>query len=151
MTGITGGSTYKFRVRAKNLYGWGAFSSETSIMASQQPDPVPSIDTANVDTKVIITWAAPMTNYADLLSYTLQVLNSNRKDYADANSYCDEDSANLLTDRKCSMTLTELRAAPFSLTYNQIVVARVKSENIYGVSDYSQPNILGATIRTEPQ
>jgi hypothetical protein len=57
--------------------------------------------------------------------------------------------ATLLTDRKCTISLQELRAAPFSLTYNQVVVARVKSANEFGESDYSQTNILGATIRTE--
>jgi hypothetical protein len=57
--------------------------------------------------------------------------------------------ATMLTDRKCTISLQELRAAPFLLTYNQVVVARVKSANEFGESDYSQTNILGATIRTE--
>ncbi len=49
------------------------------------------------------------------------------------------------------MTLVELRADPFSLTYNKFVIARVMSTNQFGDSDYSQPNVMGATIRTEPQ
>ena len=57
--------------------------------------------------------------------------------------------ATLLTDRKCTISLKELRSTPFSLTYNQVVVTRVKSANEFGESDYSQTNILGATIRTE--
>jgi len=32
-----------------------------------------------------------------------------------------------------------------------VVIAKVKSANEFGESDYSQPNTLGATIRTEPQ
>lgn len=36
-SGITGGQTYKFKVRAKNLYGWGDYSAEASIIAAQEP------------------------------------------------------------------------------------------------------------------
>lgn len=31
VTGISGGQYYKFRVRAKNLYGWGDYSPEVSV------------------------------------------------------------------------------------------------------------------------
>lgn len=33
-SGLTGGQDYKFRVRARNLYGWGPYSSVTTINAS---------------------------------------------------------------------------------------------------------------------
>lgn len=151
VTGITGGSVYKFRVRAKNLYGWGDFSQEVAITASQQPDPVATITTENDGTDVVIRWSAPINNFAVITSYSLQVLETDGKTYADANTYCDEDADAILSARKCTISLTELRAAPFSLTYNQVIVARVRSVNMYGTSDYSQPNVLGATIRTEPQ
>jgi hypothetical protein len=36
-TGIVGGSTYKFKIRALNVIGWGGFSSETSIQAATTP------------------------------------------------------------------------------------------------------------------
>jgi hypothetical protein len=112
---------------------------------------VPSISTTNDGVKVKIFWDAPDTNFAPLKSYTLQVLTNNGLTFADANSFCDEDAATILSARLCTMTLVELRAFPFSLTFNKFVIARVKSENQFGESDYSQTNIMGATIRTEPQ
>ena len=36
-SGITGGQSYKFKVRAKNLYGWGDYSAEATIIAAQEP------------------------------------------------------------------------------------------------------------------
>jgi len=32
--GITGGYTYQFRVRAKNVHGWGPFSTVFSVKAA---------------------------------------------------------------------------------------------------------------------
>src|SRR5437762_1734809 len=36
-TGITAGSTYRFKVRAQNDIGWGSFSSSASIKAATTP------------------------------------------------------------------------------------------------------------------
>jgi len=36
-TGITSGSDYQFRVRAKNIHGWGEFSSILTIQAAGTP------------------------------------------------------------------------------------------------------------------
>lgn len=151
VTGIIGGQLYQFKVRAKNLYGWGSFSPVTTIRASQFPDPVATITTANALTDVLISWTAPDDNFESVTSYSLQVLDNTGLQYHDANSYCTEDAATILANRLCTISMAELRAAPFSLTFNKVVVARVKSTNQFGTSDYSQPNILGANVKTEPQ
>ena len=36
-TGLTGGTTYQFKVRAINIFGNGAFSSILSVVAAQAP------------------------------------------------------------------------------------------------------------------
>ena len=36
--GLTGRTTYKFKIRAKNIYGEGLFSPELSVLASDIPD-----------------------------------------------------------------------------------------------------------------
>ena len=38
LTGLVGGQTYLFKVRAKNIYNYGDFSSEISVLASDVPD-----------------------------------------------------------------------------------------------------------------
>jgi hypothetical protein len=36
-TGLTTGSTYKFRYRVKNIFGWSAYSSILSLTAAKIP------------------------------------------------------------------------------------------------------------------
>jgi hypothetical protein len=37
-SGVSAGTSYQFKVRAKNLYGWGPYSSIATIKASSVPD-----------------------------------------------------------------------------------------------------------------
>lgn len=38
VSGLTGGASYKFQVRARNIYGYGSFSSLLTIVPSDVPD-----------------------------------------------------------------------------------------------------------------
>lgn len=105
--------------------------------------------TANSGTNVVITWSAPVDNYAAITSYHIKIENDSGA-FVDATSHCQESDGTLLTTETCTIQLTTLRSAPFLLGYNKLVVAVVNSQNVYGQSDYSQPNVHGATVRTEP-
>lgn len=48
ISGVTPGSTYKFKVRAKNIYNYGTFSDETTIKASDVPATMEPISTIAV-------------------------------------------------------------------------------------------------------
>mgnify|MGYP002628979640 CR=1 FL=1 len=66
--GLTGGATYRFKVRARNIYGAGAFSTELAVLASDLPDKVaiPSVTVATAATDVVIAWTAPAAHSAPL-------------------------------------------------------------------------------------
>jgi hypothetical protein len=49
---IVAGNNYKFRIRAKNIHGWGAYSAESTIRASDRPDAMSAVTTANVGNQV---------------------------------------------------------------------------------------------------
>jgi hypothetical protein len=36
-SGVTMGSTYRFKIRAQNVYGWGPYSAVVQIVASDTP------------------------------------------------------------------------------------------------------------------
>lgn len=59
IAGVTAGTTYKLKVKARNIYGFGAFSSDFSIKASTVPSTVSSITTSTVNPDISIAWVAP--------------------------------------------------------------------------------------------
>jgi hypothetical protein len=44
--GITKGNTYKFKVRAENKWGFGAFSSSVSVLAAKAPSQISYVTTS---------------------------------------------------------------------------------------------------------
>lgn len=60
---MTGGTSYKFRVKAINKYGDGAYATTpTGIVAGQAPD-APSAPTLTLTTMYVkIAWTEPTTN-----------------------------------------------------------------------------------------
>lgn len=73
-TGLIQGATYRFKVQARNVYGYSfGTTNEVSILAAQIPDiplaPVTSF-IANTDT-VRVTWVAPDNGGSPITSYTV--------------------------------------------------------------------------------
>ena len=69
--GLTSGLTYKFKVKARNVFGLSAFSSELSLLAAYKPDsPNPPV-TSVIDNTVVIDWTAPSNNGSPILSYRI--------------------------------------------------------------------------------
>lgn len=68
-SGLVSGASYKFRVTARNIFGWGPVSSVATIKASSSPGIVPSVSTtiSSTNGNVVITWGAPSLNGETLL------------------------------------------------------------------------------------
>lgn len=59
-TGLTASTTYRFKVEAKNEFGYSTFSDEISILAAQEPDkPVSLANDASItsETRAGFTWS----------------------------------------------------------------------------------------------
>jgi len=88
---VTGGTTYLFKVRSHNIYGYGAFSNELTVVASDVPDAmtsiVTSIGTGPTDTKVKFAWTPPTSNHQTIDQYEIKFLKSDSSYATDAN--CD--------------------------------------------------------------
>ena len=70
-TNIVQGTTYNFKVRARNIEGWGDLSSAAPILAAQEPPQMGSVTTAISDKSVNITWSLDDDNGSPITSYTL--------------------------------------------------------------------------------
>ena len=70
--GLTAGNSYSFKVRAKNKWGFGSFSSVTSIVACGTPGS-PTVTTSIVSSSgdVKISWTKPAINGADISAYLI--------------------------------------------------------------------------------
>jgi len=69
VTGLTSSKSYKFKVRARNIYGHGDFSSEATFEASDKPGK-PTIPTVVLNgTNVEVTWVKPAENGSTINAY----------------------------------------------------------------------------------
>ena len=69
-TSLTAGQSYKFRLTAKNVYGWGVVSNEVTMIPLGAPSTPASVTTSVVATNVKIEWTDPTdTNGAAITSY----------------------------------------------------------------------------------
>jgi len=112
---LTGGTTYKFRVRAHNIHGWGSWSNVLQEIASgipTQPAPV-AVHIVNLDVK--IQWATPIENYATVTAYEVTILQSDGSTFTQQVQYCNGQSSMIVLQAYCLIPETVLRAAPYSL------------------------------------
>jgi hypothetical protein len=72
VTGLTITTQYKFRYRARNLYGWSSdYSDETVVNTIAVPSNVNVSTTTSsvVGTNLVIDWDEPTTNGSPILAY----------------------------------------------------------------------------------
>jgi hypothetical protein len=68
------GTTYAYQVKARNIYGYGAASETTSILAASAPDVPNSVSSAFgtvLADYVTITWSLSSNGGSPITSYTI--------------------------------------------------------------------------------
>ena len=155
VTGLTPDTDYKFKVAAQNIHGWTPSNSTESTVARTQttvPDAVTNVQTtvSSSGLGVDITWNAYVSNGLSVTKvkvYIKQDDGSYSKDLVN----CDgETDSSIVTNRKCTIPFTTLRATPYFLDYSDEVVANVYAENADGWSSVSADSTGGALIQIEP-
>lgn len=137
---------YRFRLRSKNIYGFGPFSPVAVIRSSDVPEsPVPATTSLD-DVDVLIEWVAPYDNSEAITAYDMQVLQGDGFTWMNDLVNCPYSQ---VTPTSCSIPMSKLRT-DFNLAQGQLVVVRVRAQNIIGYGDYSETNTQGALIATEP-
>lgn len=89
VSGLNGGTTYKFKVRAKNINGYGSFSSELSVVASQSPGTMSAVVVTRETTNIKITWSAPDDGSSAITGYTILLYQPDSNSYLEDTSLCD--------------------------------------------------------------
>jgi hypothetical protein len=145
----TSGTSYAFRVDARNSVGWSAYSNEVDILAAQAPDQ-PAAPSTYVDgDNVIITWLAPNNRGSPITSYTIKFVQYDGVSYAEELTSCDGTDPVVVQNLDCAVPISALKTNPFSLPWGTSVYAKVSATSIYGTSAISAAG-NGAIILTVP-
>lgn len=117
-------------------------------MAAFKPDQPISPATSVVAADVIITWDAPSENGSPITGYRVTIGQSDLT-FSQEMTYCDGSKPAIKENRICTIPLSVLTAAPFSLTLGDSVYAKVVAINHYGDSVESDA-ANGATVLLVP-
>lgn len=136
-----------FKVRAYNIYGYGAFSNELTIVPSDVPDKV-GIPTVTLSTtSVIVSWSAPDAHSSPIDYYEINFLKSDGLYGTDAIN-CPGTGAQA-TSLSCSVPMTAIVSFT-GLTVDTLIQVKVNAHNGNGYGSFSELNTVGATIETVP-
>jgi hypothetical protein len=69
-TGLDVGVDYEYRIRAKNIYGYGEHSSQVTVRTDDVPGKPDPMTTLTVGLNVYVQWSSPsLTNGSPITSY----------------------------------------------------------------------------------
>jgi hypothetical protein len=150
-TGVTTGDDYLFRVRAKNDFGWGAYSNEVTLTAADVPDQMVLATTEiESDGDVKISWTAPSDNGADITAYKIEIF-SQSSTWLEETTNCDGTDGTIMSNLYCSIPMATLTAGgTFTLPENTLVEVRLSATNSIGSSTVSSTNTGDAYTAVEP-
>lgn len=151
-TGVVSGTSYKFRVRAANVYGWGSYSSTLTVKAAAAPAQVLSVSTTidEATGRLKISWLPPSTNGDPITAYKVEIYDALLAVAYEESTYCPGTSTALLQNLYCTVPMTVLADSPYGYGVNRVIVVQISAQNSYGYGTSSTPNSSGARLRTVP-
>ena len=148
-TGLSEGTSYNFRLRARNTVNYSDYSSVFTIIAATIPSKPsnPSLAVSGDETEIVISWSLP-SDLGGLAigGYKLEIKASSgtfETDLANCNA---ESDSTIISSRTCSVPVSVLRANPFDLGDSSTIFARVTAINDIGSSIASSSGIATMPI-----
>jgi hypothetical protein len=85
-----------------------------------------------------------------ITSFTIFIRENDQTTFTEDIVNCDGTQSTILQSYSCTIPVTTLKAAPYSLPWGEHVYAKVVATNFYGSSDASESGDGGAMITTYP-
>lgn len=154
VNGVTGGQPYKFRVRARNIYGYGEYSPVLTIVPHDVPGKtgIPTVAlSGSDDTAVEVSWALPNEHSSPITKYEILFMQANG-DFVPEPTNCDGAVSAIVTARKCTVPMGTIRTLTL-LPRDSLIRVKVRAYNMKAGGSwgqYSEVNTAGATVETEP-
>jgi hypothetical protein len=146
---LTPGTTYKFKVQARNSVGLSNYSEDISILAAQVPNQPQAPLTSVIGEDVVVSWKAPYNGGALVTEYLITIRESDGVTYTEALVGCDGTDPTIVLNRQCSVTINSLTEAPYNLAWGSSIYAKLTAINILGPSQVSSAG-NGAKIMRIP-
>lgn len=158
VVGVTEAASYRFAVRAVNIYGAGVDSAPPqSIRASGVPSPMAPALTVRSGASLIASFSAPANNGAVITAYAIVVLDRSQDPPVYViDSSCDafivsELAADpALENMSCTFAFADLMGTR-GYVVGETPQFKASAQNADGWGTASAPNTDGATVMTVPQ
>ena len=129
-TGRTSGTTYTYRVNARNAFSIvgneGALSTPLSVIAAIAPAQLAALSSANVGTNVVFSWAAtPNANSSPVTAYRIKIKVAGvaTPQYVAQTVYCDGSTYNVWANMQCTVPMSVFTGSPWLLAPNAPIIA----------------------------
>jgi hypothetical protein len=108
VTGLTGGTTYQFQVRARNVYGYGSYSSVLTVSAIDFPAKmaIPTVTLSTTD--VVVSWTAPDAHSSAITLYEVLFLKADGT-FGTETTNCDGSNAGIVAARTCTIPMATIK------------------------------------------
>ena len=143
------GTTYEFKVEARNEIGYSSASEIYSILHALAPEQPSAPTSENSGTDVLISWTAPGERGSAIASYIISIKQKDGQYSAELTS-CDGSLQSIVDAAQCSVPITSLVAEPFLLERGDSVFAVVVATNPIGGDSVQSEAGNGATIISAP-
>lgn len=151
-TDVEPGATYKVRVRAHNLHGWGDWSVPSIVLSTGAPDqPAPPATIIN-NLNVQISWQDPAHNFEAIDRYQILFKHKSGDAFSEEAENCDGSNAIIFLRKSCEVPVALFVSDDYAykLEAGDLVTVKVAAHNQNGWGDFSEVNTEGAIIETIP-
>jgi hypothetical protein len=139
MEGLTMGYTYRFKLTARNSYGYSQDQSiEATILCATVPDPPLNVATVTQNpSDIYVHWTGAVNGGLSILEYKIFFM---KRDYTyeEEKINCDGSEPDIVTGNSCTVPFHTLKAYPFELVPGEYVNVKIIAVNDYGESIFSE-------------
>ena len=146
---LTPGQPYIFKLRARNIYGYGDFSSEVTFTPVNVPATMEPVTTALNFPNIDLAFVEPDDSGSAILTYEIAFFDNALGDYREVTALCDGSDAATIAAMSCSVPVSEL-ISQLGCARGEVVLARARASNSEGFGVFSSPNSSTAIIQTVP-
>ena len=139
ITGLLPGS-YRFMVRANNIYGYGEWSEVAEIRASYVPDVLATMTVKLNYPYFDFAWAEPLTGSEAVDAYEILIYSPATLTYYEDKAYCDGDDDGAQETGRLCQVYVDVLLADYGYDYNQLPLVKGRAHNTNGFGGFSSPN-----------